>query len=561
MKNMTTITKSTIDRQTVMLAAEQSADAAAIFNDAMGRLASDPGAIYDEHVIAALKTIRQKSEAEYVRMTAKATGHKTRLDKLTAPERDDRDDSIYSQLIDIAKQHCVLGHDPDGRGVAIIEKNNVRKVWYVDGHGFKEWLRATYFEDAQSGINSNALDTVIATISAIGKHQGDELTVHSRAARHKDAYYIDLCDDLWRAIRIDSKGWEVVSRPPVLFTRSKNMRPIPEPQRPGDINKIWKHINIPENRRLPLLAWLLDSYRPDTPFPILELSGEQGSAKSSTQRRLRDLIDPNKVALRARPKTVEDIYVSAANNWIVSFENISHLTPEQQDALCTLATGGGFASRQFYTNGDEFVLETKRPIMINGINAVATQPDLIERVISIEAPTIPANKRRDEQSLENEWQADYPYVLAGLFHLFSTALRILPKVKLAERYRMADYQMLGEAIARAHGHAPKHFSQIYGEAANEGIERSLETYGIAHAIQIFMNGMRQPWEGTVLDLLGELTRVQGTDRSNWPKSPRGLSGQVKRIAPGLRLRGIAIEKLPHKRNGAIVRITLSENKK
>jgi len=49
--------------------------------------------------------------------------------------------------------------------------------------------------------------------------------------------------------------------------------------------------------------------------------------------------------------------------------------PQQQDALCTLSTGGGYASRQLYTNSDEHVMETKRPVMINGINAIATQPD------------------------------------------------------------------------------------------------------------------------------------------------------------------------------------------
>ena len=31
---------------------------------------------------------------------------------------------------------------------------------------------------------------------------------------------------------------------------------------------------------------------------------------------------------------------SASSNWVASFENISRLTPQQRDALCTLATGG-----------------------------------------------------------------------------------------------------------------------------------------------------------------------------------------------------------------------------
>ncbi|MBX3647163.1 MAG: hypothetical protein KF766_05785 [Rhodocyclaceae bacterium] len=541
----------------VRQAAEETANPEAVVKAALENLDTEPDALYHDNVIVALKAIRQNDEAAYTRLIIKADGHKTRLDRLTRPEREESDHSASDRIIQIVKERCTLGHDVDGRAVAVIDDGRVRQVWHVDSHGFQEWLRAAYFEVTQKGINANALETAIATIAAIGRHQGAEVTVSVRCARHGAAYFIDMCDDAWRAIRVDQDGWDVVERPPVLFTRTKNMRPIPEPRKSGALDKLWENVNIPEDQRLMLLTWLLDAYRPDTPFPILELSGEQGSAKSSTQRRLRDLIDPNKVALRGRPKTVEDIYVGAANNWIVSFENLSHLTPEQQDALCTLATGGGYASRQFYTNGDEFVLETKRPVIINGIAALASQPDLIERVISIEAPTIPPNMRQDDQTLDARWQADYPFVMAGLLDLFSAALGLLPKIKLAEKHRLADYQLLGEAVSRAMGRPNGHFTRIFGEAVGEGVERALETYGVAHALQVFVNGLTKPWEGTVMALLGELAALHGVDRSNWPKSPRGLSGQLKRLAPGLRRRGIIIDKPTRTRNGATVRISVS----
>ncbi len=547
-----------ITPELVKQAAMETADPAAIFTAALAAVATDPTALYQDAVIDALKTLRQKDEVAYTRLVVLATGHKTKLDKLTAPERDnDNDDHLQERIIAIAKSRCTLAHDPDGRGVAIIE-DEIRQVWYMDGAGFKDWIRAAVFEVTQTGISETSLATVIGTLTAIGKHRGQEFQIHIRCARHEDAYFIDLCDERWRAIRIDKEGWQIVNRPPVHFTRSKNMRPISDPQKPGDHERLWRHINVPEIRRLPVLAWLLDAYRPDTPFAILELSGEHGSAKSSTQRRLRDLIDPNKVPLRGAPKSTEDIYVSAANSWIVSFENISYLDPQAQDALCTLATGGGFACRQFYTNGEEFVLETKRPVMINGITPVATQPDLIDRVISIDAPNIPPDKRKDEQTLEAAWQEDYPYILGGLLDLFSAALCLLPEVNLKQKYRMADYQLLGEAVARALGHPEGHFTEVYEEAFAEGVERGLETYGVANAVQVLM-AAKKPWEGTVMALLFALSQLPGVDRSNWPKSPRGLSGQLKRLAPGLRRRGIVVEKLERTRNGAHFRIAISKD--
>ena len=166
------------------------------------------------------------------------------------------------------------------------------------------------------------------------------------------------------------------------------MRPFPALLAEGDVDKLWKHINIPAHRQPLVLAWLLDSLRPDTPFPVLELTGEMGSAKSSAQRRLRDLVDPHEVPLRARPKTVEDIHVAASGSYLVSYENLSNLTPDQQDAFCIISTGGGFATRALYTNGDEFVLRCKNPVIFNGINPVTSQSDLIDRAISVELAAV-----------------------------------------------------------------------------------------------------------------------------------------------------------------------------
>lgn len=540
-------------------AAEQTSDPVAIFDAAFDRLSTDSTALLDDAVLDALRTIRQKDEAAYERLTAKASGHKTRLDKLTRPNRDGHDDSAAGQLIKIAKESCRFAHNADGRGVAIIEEGASRQVWFINSPDFGDWLRATYFQKTESGITDLALGTAVCTLAAIGKHAGDEVEVHMRCARHGDYYYIDLCDPGWSVVRIGKTGWSVESRSPVFFTRTKNMRPLPPPNCAPTLDKLWKHVNVPEDRRLETLAWTLDSFRPDTPFPVLEITGEHGTAKSTTQWKLRDLTDPNKVALRGCPKSVEDIYVAAANNWMCSFENLSYLSPEEQDALCTLSTGGGFATRQHYTNGEEHVLEAKRPSMMNGINAVATQPDLIDRTVSIEAQTIPADQRKDEQTLKAEWNADYPGIFVGLLDLFAKALAILPNITLPDKQRMADYQLLGEAVAQVLGHEPGHFSTTFCNRVAEGADRSLETYGIAGAVQVLLaesNG--RTWEGTILALKRQLETLSNIDRSNWPKSPRGLSGQLRRLAPGLRHRGVTIEHLGHGRAGSIVRLFFSD---
>lgn len=536
--------------------AEETADPAAIVEEALSKLSTDAGAMYEDQVISALKAIRQKDEAAYARFVSRAKKCKTRLDKLTAPERDSHQDNNQDLILQAAQAACQFHHDANGRGVAIIEIEGHREVHLIDSQSFKKWLRAAVFKAHRMGIPDQAMNTAIATLNAIGNHEGNLVEVHLRSAKLGDAYYIDLCDDEWRVVRVDSSGYSVVERSPVLFVRTKGMRSLPYPSAPGQLEKLWEHINIPESRRALVLAWLLDGFRPDTPYPVLELTGEMGSSKSTAQTRLRDLIDPNEVALRSKPKTVEDIYIAASNSYVVSYENLSHLTAEQQDALCIISTGGGYSTRQMYTNGDEFVMKSKCPIMLNGINPVASQPDLIERTISVELPSIPPQNRQDDQTLAENWGRDCTEIFSGLLTLFARALAGLSKVTIEGRQqkRMLAYQRLGESMCVALGQKSGYFSEQFDLAQGEGVVRGLETYGISNAIQVLLSGHKKPWEGTYLALLGELTELPGVDRSHWPKSARHLASQLKRIAPGLRRLGIGVERLERDRQGSWVKI-------
>jgi hypothetical protein len=322
----------------------------------------------------------------------------TVLDKLVRDELPGSDDdaSALDELVALARAQCQLHHDADRDAVAVIPMPSRREVWRVYSSGFEDWLRAAYWRAKEMGVPETTMKSALATLAAAGIKDGDEIEVHVRAARCDDGYLIDLADEQWQAIHVTPQGWRVVNESPVYFTRTPSMRPLHMPVANSDFGLLWQHTNIPAHSRVMVLAWLLDCFRLDTPFPVLELVGEQGSAKSTTQSVLRSQVDPNKVMLRGRPKTVEDVFVAAANNWLVSYENLSGLTPEQQDAFCTLATGGGFASRQLYTNGEEHVMETKRPVVLNGIAVVATRPDLIDRVIHVDLPTIAADARRDD---------------------------------------------------------------------------------------------------------------------------------------------------------------------
>ncbi|MCP9760501.1 hypothetical protein EGI20_14500, partial [Aquitalea sp. S1-19] len=443
--------------------------------------------------------------------------------------------SASTALVRHVQSNCILYRNQDGD--VFVKLNGSNQAWKIASPTFRDWLSASFYRATEKAVRDQAVKEALSVLTGIGRHEGELREVHVRVAKHDDSYLIDLGDDDWRVIEVSAEGWQIIEQSPVLFIRSKSMRPLPDPVEGGNLDALWPYVNIPEAARPLVLAWLLECLRPDTPYPLLELTGEQGSAKSTAQTYLRRLIDPNHVNLRAAPKTREDVFVAAASGLLVSYENLSHLSPEMQDAFCTLATGGGFARRQLYTDSEEATIEVKRPIVLNGIAAVVTAQDLVSRTISVELPSITA--RATGAELDAAFDAEYGRLFGALLDLFVATLRERPKVDLApeRRPRMADFCLLGMAMYAAQGKDPDDFARLYRQSEVGNIERTLEASPVGMAIREYI-GDNEFFAGTLKDLLSRLEKYRPDRCDAWPKSGKGLANQLKRIAPALRMVGI-----------------------
>jgi hypothetical protein len=270
---------------------------------------------------------------------------------------------------------------------------------------------------------------------------------------------------------------------------------------------------------------------------------------------LRRLIDPNACDLRAAPKTPEDVFVSAGVNWLVSYENISHLSPPMQDALCVLATGGGFAKRKLYTDADESVINVKRPIVLNGIAAAVTAQDLIDRAVSIELPVI--RNRLEVPDLWAAFDALRAKLLGGLLNTMSKALQILPEVSQApdERPRLAEFARLGMAVAQALGYQRGDFLDSFNASRRECIARTIDASPAAAALMEWFDARdRVPATMSIKDLLHEVELKKPPNADAWPRSPKGFGDALRRAAPALRQLGIEVRSLG--KTGGTVRWTV-----
>ncbi len=258
----------------------------------------------------------------------------------------------------------------------------------------------------------------------------------------------------------------------------------------------------------------------------------------------RRLIDPNKANLRRPPRDDRDLMIAANNGWVVGYDNLSGLRPELSDALCCLATGGGFGTRELYTDDEEKLFDATRPILLNGIEDLATRPDLLDRALCLTLPTISESDRRDEDELWQAFAAVRPRVLGALLDAVSAALRNLPTTRLSSKPRMADFALWVTAAETVLPWEPGAFLRAY--AANRGAasEQALEASIIAGPLAALLSAQGGRWEGTARELLDALEAAHTDDktrkRKDWPTGPRKLSGELRRLAPNLRRAGTAV---------------------
>ena len=445
--------------------------------------------------------------------------------------------SAASILVKLTDAKGELVHDKDRVCYALMDADGYRETLPLKSERFRIWASRQVYEATRSAPNPNALEQAITTLEGKALYAGREAEVHLRVAKTDDSYWIDLCDDRWRAVQVDRNGWRIVDQPPVIFRRTNNSRELPIPESGGTVDELVNVVNVIREELPLVITWVLESWRPDTPFPILELCGEQGSAKSTTQDRLRDLIDPNKSNLRVDPHGTKDLYVGASQNWVCSYNNLSHLSDSMQDALCCLSTGGGYAARTLYSDLEETVAEIKRPVVINGISVLAHRQDMVDRTIRLMLPPIAPEARRQDGELNREFERIKPRLFGALRNVFSDALKELPTVRLSKLPRMADFAIFGEAVCRAM-RWPEEFEVIYTRVRREAVEVALDSSPAIVALRRLMDS-RDEFEGTIQDLLDLIKPPEYSD--GFPKAAKGLANILRAHRPGLRDVGVYVE--------------------
>ena len=450
------------------------------------------------------------------------------------------------RLIDLVAD-AELFHTPQGETYVSYRSEAHTETLSLHGVGSLRWLRVLYFERYGSPPSAQALQDAKAHLAAVAELRGPERPVYLRVAEHAGQIYIDLGGPDWSAVEVSAGGWCLVASPPVRFRRVQAMGTLPEPVRGGSLDLVARHIPLPSSySRALLYAWCVQALRPRGPYPLLVVTGEQGSGKSTACRLIRALIDPSAIPIRAQPGSERDLIVAARGNWLLAYDNLSRLSPSLSDAFCRLATGGGFGTRRLYTNDEEAVFFEMHPQLLNGITDLMGRPDLADRAIVLDLAAMPESERRTEADVWEAFRQDHGLLFGALLDAMATALAFEDAVELDRLPRMADFARWAVAAEPAFPTQPGTFLAAYEEARAETVARAVEADTVATAIYAMLEG-QAAWTGTVSEL-GEALRAYLPDPKrlprDYPQSPHALAARLRRLEPVLRSLGIERVTLP-----------------
>ncbi len=424
-----------------------------------------------------------------------------------------------------------------------------RETLPVHSKGFRRWLRRLYWERMGRGAPQEALTHTEENLDAQAARAAKR-KVCQRAATDEGRLYIDLCNRSCQVVEVDSEGWRVLSdAPTVRFRRPWTAGSLPVPVR-GDarecLNDLRRFLNIDENDFVLCVAWLLASLRDTGPYPLLVLTGEQGSAKSTAAKILRSLVDPAIPPTTGMPRNERDTVIAARNRHVLAYDNLSGLPTWLSDTLCRLSTGEGYSTRALYTDYEEVVIEASRPVILTGIENPSVRGDLADRSLIIKLSPISDADRCTEFELMAAFEKKRPRIFGALLDGLSEGLRSQDSVQLERLPRMADFCKWVVACEGAYW-SPGTFMAAYEDAQASATEDVIEDTAIGTSLRQLLEET-SGFCGAATELLDLLNARQQDEKrpKGWPSTGAVLGRQLTRLAPSLRKVGYTIE--PKKTN-------------
>jgi hypothetical protein len=450
-------------------------------------------------------------------------------------------------------------YDEQRQAFVKITENNQSSLLKLDSQVAEGLITRGYYRECKKGLTKNNLEEIKSTILAKCLHDGEQKRVYIRYGFLKDGIEIDLGDDTGDAIFVSENGW-IIRKPECYFFRPNTLKPLPRPHDSNDIEALKAFLNCESQEDfLLILGFILCAMKPDSQYPLLILQGEQGCGKSVMTEVIRRLVDPAIGSRMEIPKRDEDLHLLAKNAALLSFDNLSGIKADMSDSFCRFATGAASAKRKLYSDSDLVTTEIARPIILNGIDDIASRPDLVSRSIILTLQ--PLSKRAGEEEFWGDFIKEQPKIFGALLNGLVSALRNYSSVELPNSApRMASAIKWVEGAIRGYKYEKNSFLNAFAHNQSMSNKDTAENSPLVLAIvKLLQEKNKGMWEGTVSELLTLLSDSSVSGSYSMPRTANGLSGALTRLSPALKDVGIRFIRLPRNPKRRLIRLETDLN--
>lgn len=288
-----------------------------------------------------------------------------------------------------------------------------------------------------------------------------------------------------------------------------------------------KHIPLAKGDLLLILTAMTNAFAFSSEYPLISLIGPQGSGKSTIARRITSILDPRQNLLQCST-SVEDISIMANNNLVVSIDNLSKISKDLSDILCSISTGSALLKRRKYSNSDQSQMRLSNPIITTSLRPVILRGDLCDRTLAIHMPKMENANRSPQDKLATAFAKDIPQIMSCIFELTR-----LVKKRFNEDFvitdRMVNFSICGQIIESELKLKKNYFRDVFQNNRHRQAETVLQQSSIGIGIVKLIKGHDISWEGSDQELFVKLKHRTFGRFSHYSETISDLSAFVTAI--------------------------------
>jgi energy-coupling factor transporter ATP-binding protein EcfA2 len=434
--------------------------------------------------------------------------------------------------------------DPMGNLYVTIEEAGFPNIVSINSASFQGFARDRLYQSVGALLSPKDFKTVLDDIKyLVQKKPLQEKETINRVRRDGDHLYLDMCSTPPSFLKFDlSTGTEqYVSTTPFLPQRFPKQKKLPKPIY-GD--KAFEdffallNVNDVEDRALIQSILVARLVAHQIMVPHLMIMGDKGSGKTTLSRLVKNIIDPTNAPSHL-PSKQSDLIQLLAHQYMPVIDNVSHISRDFSNTLCTAVTGIEHGKRKLYTDTEEYTLYLKTSAIITAISVPRLKDDLSSRIFFLRRPEITGGYL-SESHIEQEFAKLHPRLLGELLQICQAVSRDDFNQHTISTERTVDFTgILSLVCQHVYNDADLAAKIVERNDHYRGIE-ALAGNTVVAAIILFMAD-KPSWKGTLSLLMADIQQ-SGYATPDLPNAANAFSRKLTEGEAILEESGITFRK-------------------